>query len=194
MRLSCAVPGRCRLHRALGRWWPDGNPLRRRADRVEAAVLAVLIAALAVAVPFGALRVGRSVYTEAAAVERAGRAGWHQVTAVLVAGSGHPAPPALAIVQLPARWVDRGIQHRGTVAAVSGSLAGSKVLTWVDASGRQVGPPSPSWQVVAQGWLAGVLTGTCVALLLSAGWILARSGLDRHRLAEWETAWLAAAP
>jgi hypothetical protein len=194
MRLGCAVPGRCRLHRAVGRWWPDHNPLRRRADRVEAAVLAVLIAALAMAVPFGALRVGRSVYAEAAAAEQPGRAGWHQVTAVLVADPGRPAPPALVIVRLPARWTDRGIEHRGTVAAVSGTPAGSKVMTWVDASGRQVGPPSASWDVVAQGWLAGILTGTCVALLLSAGWVLARSGLDRHRLAAWETAWRAAAP
>jgi hypothetical protein len=177
----------------VGRWWPDGNPLRRRADRVEAAVLAVLIAALAVAVPFGAFRVGRLVYAEAAAAERAGRAGWHQVTAVLAADSGYPAPPALVLVQMPARWTDRGIQHHGTVAALPGTPAGSKVTTWVNASGQPVGPPSSGWQVAAQGWLAGILTGGCVALLLSAGWILARTGMDRHRLAAWESAWRTAA-
>jgi hypothetical protein len=94
---------------------------------------------------------------------------------------------------MPARWTDRGIQHHGTVAALPGTPAGSKVTTWVNASGQPVGPPSSGWQVAAQGWLAGILTGGCVALLLSAGWILARTGLDRHRLAAWESAWRTAA-
>jgi hypothetical protein len=179
----------------VGRWWPDGNPLRRRADRVEAAILAVLIAILAVVAPLGGLRVGRSVYQEAARAERAGRAGWHQVTAVLAADSGYPALPALVLVPMPARWTDRnGVQHRGTVPALLGTPAGSRVTAWIDASGRPVGPPSSGWQAATQGWLAGIVAGGCVTLLLIAAWVLARSRLDRHRLAAWEAAWRSAAP
>lgn len=40
---------------ACRRWWPDRNPPRRTADRVEAAMMAVLLVAFLVGVPLAAL-------------------------------------------------------------------------------------------------------------------------------------------
>jgi hypothetical protein len=201
------MPGGCRAHRTLRRWWPDGNLLRRRADRAEAVILALLIAVLAVFGPVSALAAGGSAYRAAARADRAGQAGRHQVTAVLLV-SARPALSAfggLGLVPAPARWTapngiqrhgtkPQAVEHRGEVEVLPGTQAGAKVTTWVDAAGQPADAPLPGWRVAGQGLLAGLLAGAGVALLLAVAWLLARLWLDRRRLAAWESAWRSTAP
>src|SRR6266702_1048644 len=80
-------------------------------------------------------------------------------------------------------------QHRGGIAASPGARAGSKVTTWVNASGQPAGAPLSDGQVARQGVAAGVVASAGVALLLLGAWLLARNWLDRRRLAAWEAAW-----
>jgi len=53
------------LPRLVRRWRPDGNPLRRTSDRIEAILLAILIAAFAagalIAELFGAANLGTAL-------------------------------------------------------------------------------------------------------------------------------------
>jgi hypothetical protein len=51
MRQALAHRWRC----GMRGWWPDGNPLRRRSDRAEAAVFAVLVAVFLAGAPLLAL-------------------------------------------------------------------------------------------------------------------------------------------
>jgi hypothetical protein len=64
----------CRVARGL---WPDRNPLRRRCDRAEAAVVAGLAAGLLAGAPLAAAGAGHWVYTAGVHAERAQQAARH---------------------------------------------------------------------------------------------------------------------
>jgi hypothetical protein len=192
----------------VGRWWPDGNPLRRRTDRVEAVIVAVLAAILVVVGPLGAVAAGHLAYHAAARAELAGHADRYRVTALVLTGSAYQALPALSnpgLARARAQWTapdgikrhgtaSRPTRLRGEIAVVPGTPAGSTVSTWVDASGQPAGAPQPGWLATCQALLAGVLACAVTAFLVSCAWLLARCWLDRRRLAAWAAAWRSTAP
>ncbi|HEY9240572.1 MAG TPA: hypothetical protein VIP48_01215, partial [Streptosporangiaceae bacterium] len=57
MAAADGPPGLGRARRLLWRVWPDRNPLRRGADRLERALLVVLFALFAAGIPAAALAV-----------------------------------------------------------------------------------------------------------------------------------------
>src|SRR5690349_16383362 len=68
---------------------PDRNPLRRRCDRAETAVLALLVITFLAAAPFAALAAGGWAYASAHHARLAQQAAWRQVPArVLTVSSG----------------------------------------------------------------------------------------------------------
>ena len=73
-----------RLRVLARRWRPDSNPLRRTADRVEAAVMVLLIATFLTGAPLAALTAGQAAAASGLRAQPA-QAGWHRVTAVLLA-------------------------------------------------------------------------------------------------------------
>jgi hypothetical protein len=192
------MPGRCPLHRAVRRWWPDGNPLRRPADHAEAAILAVLVGILVVFGPVSMVAAGRAAHQAAAAAQRAGQVGWHQVTAVITADSGYPPLLSfgdLGLVRVSASWTaPDGVRHRGEVPALPGTRAGTTVRMWVDRAGRPTGPPAPAWWATGQGVLAAMLAFAGAVLVLAGAWLAARRWLDRRRLAAWDAAWRSTGP
>ena len=80
--------------RRIGRLWRelrlDGNPLRRACGRTEVVLLACLLSALVIVVPLAAMIAGVQAYGAGLRAERAERAAWHQVPAVLLVTA--PAP------------------------------------------------------------------------------------------------------
>jgi hypothetical protein len=66
------------------RWRPDRNPLRRPSDRIEAAVLGLLLAAFLAAAPFAAHAAGNWARTRFTAEQRAQVSAVHQVRAILL--------------------------------------------------------------------------------------------------------------
>ena len=62
----------------------DRNPLRRRSDRVETAVLGLLLAAFLAGLPFAAHVAGSWAYATSAREAQAQRASLHQVPATLL--------------------------------------------------------------------------------------------------------------
>ena len=83
------------------RLWPDRDPLRRRADRAEFAVLVVLLVASLAGAPLTALAAGQWVAASGLHAERA-QAGRRQVAAVLL----HDASTSVGSVSFP-RWIRR---------------------------------------------------------------------------------------
>src|SRR5215470_3970240 len=73
------------LPRLWRRWRPDANPLRRTTDRMEAALLAVLIAAFLLGAPLAGIAAGRAA---AASNGRAGKAPPHVPGAAGSPGAG----------------------------------------------------------------------------------------------------------
>jgi hypothetical protein len=184
--------------RRIGRLWrelrQDGNPLRRTCDRTEAILLACMLSALVVIVPLAAMIAGAQAYGAGLRAERAERAAWHQVPAVLLVTA--PAP-GYASYQAPvrARWTaPDGAKRAGQVTAPPGARAGRTVMLWVDASGRPVGRPLQPGQVTGQAiYVAAIAATVALSALLCVG-VLTRRALLRRRLAAWDAEWQAVGP
>jgi hypothetical protein len=201
-----------RQSRTLG--W-DHNPLRRRIDRAEVAMMAALVLVFLVAAPLLGLVVGGLIRTAGAERQRA-EAGWRQVTATVqpgqsrrgdqpagqgnidgqgnTDGSGNSAGQGNTVLAL-ARWTaPDGRARRGWVPAGPGAPAGSRVPVWVSRSGSPTGPPLQTAQVQGQVAIAGVATVYVVGLLVCLAGATGRYLLQRRRLAGWERAWRAVEP
>ncbi|MEV4300414.1 Rv1733c family protein [Microbispora rosea] len=183
----------------LRRYRPDHNPLRRRSDRIEAALAAAAVAAVLFAVWPAALA-ARTVYDGGVAAERGGPGTRQLVEATLVeataaeegsavtaAGRGLPATS-------PARWtLPSGEVREGVVPAVLLLRDGPmKARLWVDAEGRPAAPPPHRAETVTRAGLAAAGVVASVAVLAWACFALTRHWLDRGRYRDWEAAWAAA--
>jgi hypothetical protein len=128
------------LRRGRG-WWPDRNPLRRRCDRAEAALVTVLVAVFVAGAPLLAVSAGRWAPDGGPAPGPAQPAGWYEVPAVLRTATTRRFAPSPATAW--ARWTaPGGVPHTGKVLAPAGLTAGAVVPVWVDAAGRLAGPPA----------------------------------------------------
>jgi hypothetical protein len=174
--------------------WPDGNPLRRAVDRVEAGIMAGLLAAFLIGAPLAGLAAAHWSYATGLRVEHAQESAWHQIPAVLLANAptqGYDGNEP----QVHARWTARdGTQHSGDVPAPAGAAAGRTVLVWADASGRLTGPPLLHRQAIGQAVLATLLTPPAVGILLLGTWMIAHRMLQRRRLDAWDAGWRMTAP
>lgn len=178
------------VRRRLWGLWPDRNPLRRRCDRVEAAILAGLVAAFVLGGSLAALAAGQWAYDSALRTEHADEAAWHQVAAVLLT-TAEAWSPATA----QARWTaPHGVRRTAWVPAPAGAPAGTSVRVWVDAAGRPAEPPLRHSQVEGQAVMAAIAAVVALAMLLGSAGLFARHVADRRRLAAWDAQWRATGP
>jgi hypothetical protein len=191
-------PGTC-LARCTRRLGFDRNPLRRRTDRVEAAIRLATMILLLVAVPLGAIAVGRQADHLALRQVHAQQAAEHEVTAVLLQRAqaiGVPDPyTSIQMTYVLARWQPlSGPPRSGQVLASAGAPAGSTLPVWIDASGMVVGPPPDHRDIAGDVTIAVVVTCMVASLLLLESNALARRVLDRRRLRAWDADWRATGP
>jgi hypothetical protein len=183
-----------KLSRRLGL---DGNPLRRRADKIEAWLTPVAIAVFLALCPVVAIGISAWVHADNAAANRAEHS-WHTVKAVLL----QPAPgPAESdggantwTVWTRARWSVGGVQRTGAVPVPAKSPAGSTHTVWLNRAGAVQVLPAPASQVAALADTATCVGLTALAVLMAGLTWLIRRALDRRRLARWESAWLTVGP
>jgi len=172
----------------------DRNPLRRGSDRVETAVLGVLLTAFLAGAPFAAHAAGSWTYATSAREAQAQQAAWHQVRATLLQAA---TPGGLAEdgSEAQARWkAPDGQARTGEVFVVSTAPAGSTVPVWVDQAGQLTNAPLAHSQVTGRADLARWTAVAALAIvLIIVGWA-ARWALDRRRLAAWDAEWLATGP
>lgn len=185
------------MPRLTRRLWPDRNPLRRTVDRVEAAIVAGLLAVFLAGVPLAAWVAARHTAVASARAERAG-ANLRQVPAVLL----RQAPPSTQPLAresmmslVPARWTaPDGTPRAGEVYAPGGAAAGTTVMVWTDQAGTLEGaPPQPLAAAVKEA-LAALTAAVLVGLVVAAGGYLARRALDRRRLDAWDVEWARTGP
>jgi hypothetical protein len=184
-----------RIARFQRRLYPGRNPLARFGDRVEAALLVLMIAGALLALPFAAA-FGSNTYaaqTTRAEQERTTR---HPATATSLAaaptqtystdGAGAPADQTT----VPAAWFDaRGARHTGDVLADSGSPKGTHVSVWLDQRGELTTEPLSPSTSAADGVFAAILLWVGVTGALAALYGAGRFVLDRLRSAAWDRAW-----
>ena len=170
------------------------NQLRRPYDRIEGAVLVALAAAFIAAV-VGASILGTHLYQS----HLASAARLRQVAGVLTQQG--PAVNNLApVVQARARWPIPGGQERSgvltsvTVPGIASAAVGARVPVWLNRHGQPAVPPPGQALMIFDAVLlaAAAAAGAAAGLLTIYG--LCRLGLDRRRLAAWESAWTLTGP
>jgi hypothetical protein len=180
-----------RLARRLGL---DRNPLRRRTDKVEVCLAAVLIATFLASAPILSMTVVGWVGRNAAAEQLATHL--QQVPAIVQKAA--PAPPAWELSgysSVPARWTAPDGQARAGQILVSGRVpAGHIVRLWVNAAGTPAGPLPGGRAEIANEVAAALATIVAVGIVLLCLTCAGRWVLDRRRLAGWEAAWAAVGP
>jgi hypothetical protein len=186
-----------RRARRLGRWLGlDGNPLRRRTDRIATWLMAQFL----VVVLIGAPLFGIAAFTWAGrvgAAEQHAERSWRAVPAVLLRSV--PAPDSFAggvfgYAWVPARWTAPDGQGRSGDIPVEVGLVGRRVLLWVDAAGRPTDAPLTHRAVVARAATAAAVATVVLLIALSCLALIVRWLLDRRRLADWELAWAIVGP
>jgi hypothetical protein len=177
----------------------ERNPLRRRTDRIEAAVRLATMVLLLVAVPIAVIAAGRQADHLALRQAHAQQAAERQVTAVLLRqaqATGVPDPyTSIQLTYVLGRWQPPGQPPRsGQVLAPAGAPAGSTVTVWVDHSGALASPPPDHRDILGDVVVTAMATGLLACVLLLGSNALARRALDRRRMAAWDAEWRATGP
>jgi hypothetical protein len=187
-----------RLGRFVRSRRPDRNPLRRTSDRVETAVLALIVIAFLAAAPFAAHAVGAWEQARAHAAQRTEQASWRQVPAlVLNATTGVQSSGGYAGLEAEAqaRWTaPDGKVITGEIPVAPGTAAGTTVALWTTSDGHLTEPPLQNSQVTGDAVLAGTVTVITLGILLAIAGMLTRHVLDKRRMAAWDAEWRAAGP
>ncbi len=188
---------RARCVRRLGL---DRNPLRRPADRIEAAVRLATVILILVAVPVAALVAGQRADHRFLRDAQEQRAADHYVSAVITqaAPASSTATDPYVTVQTtwaPARWTaPDGSAHSGQVLVDAGTSKGTKTPIWINASGAITNPPPGHWHVITEVGVTVMVTSLGLIIMLLGGLGLTRRALDRSRLGAWDAEWRATGP
>lgn len=189
-----ASPRSSRLCRLMRGWRPDHNPLRRRSDRVETAILGLLFAIFLAGVPLAWHVAGSWAYPAYAREAKAEQALVHQVPATLlktVPGWSASGPGADVNVQWKA---PDGQLRTAPVFIPDQAAAGTTVMVWINQAGQLSDPPLQQAQVVSRAQLARVLAVILFTVTVLVAGTLTHQLMVRRRLAAWEADWLAKGP
>ncbi|MDN3259347.1 hypothetical protein QWJ26_05870 [Streptomyces sp. CSDS2] len=179
----------------LWRW--RRNPLRRRADVVEAWVV---LGAFLLTVLAGVL----AGLTAAGAVEH-GLARERALRRPTVARVVTPVPAKSAAREDRAsagerdltevRWTAAdGSSHTGRIRVRSGSGPGTPVTVWTDPRGRLVDRPAGASEAALRATLIGLLVGVSAAAVPCVAGLAVRGRLERRRMRAWDTEWARLGP
>jgi hypothetical protein len=181
----------------IRRFGCDGNPLRRRSDRIAAWLAPAVVAVFLGLCPVVAGVTGMWMRADNAAVQRAALS-WDKVKGVLAQAAPGPLEPYHGgntwTEPEPARWTFDGRRQSGVVPAPAGSPAGSTVIVNLNKAGQVQAPPLSAAQLRDR-----IDTGAFVAMVVIGGLLLALTGLtrrylDKRRIADWEAEWLSVGP
>ncbi|MEU2713286.1 hypothetical protein [Streptomyces sp. NPDC007205] len=178
----------------LWRW--RRNPLKRRADTVEAwVVLGAWLLTVLAGVSAGL--VGARSVEHGLAGERA--ASRPVVARVVARATG--SPPAHGHtssgdqVWAKVRWTTAdGSARTGQVRVEPGSKAGTPVTVWTDSQGHLVSRPTSAGEAAFRGTLIGCLVGVSTAAVPFIGGLALRARLERRRMDAWDTEWARLGP
>ena len=172
------------------------NELRRPSDRLEAAVVAGLLAAFVAAIVV-AVFLAEHVYR----AEQAAGAGLQPAVAVIAPGSEPTEAQILsqsAAVRATWRLGDgtrrSGLLTTSVVPGVYRQLPGASVRVWLNRSGVPAAAPQGLAGLIVGAAMAGLALAGGAAAVLACGYLLCLRGLERRRLANWSSAWAVTGP
>ncbi|MEU7359908.1 MULTISPECIES: Rv1733c family protein [Streptomyces] len=179
----------------LWRW--RRNPLKRRADVVEAWVvlgaclLTVLAGVLAGLAAAGSVEHGLARE----------RATWRPTVARVVAQVPGKSPAhsshasAGERIWAEVRWtVSDGSAHTGRTRVEPGSKPGTPVTVWTDPRGHLVSRPATASEAAFRSTLIGLLVGASTAAVPFVAGLAVRSRLEHRRMEAWDAEWARLGP
>ncbi|MFC5218340.1 hypothetical protein [Streptomyces coerulescens] len=173
----------------LWRW--RRNPLKRRADAVEAWVL---LAAWTLTVLAGVLAGLTTARTVEQGMARE-RVEWRPAVALLTEQAPGTADSRTAAssserVWAKVRWSARdGSLHTGQARVQPGSGVGTPVTVWTDPEGRLVTRPATPSEARTRATLVGGIAGVCAACVPFVAGRALRSRLESRRIDQWGYEW-----
>ncbi len=175
----------------------DGNPLRRRTDRLEAGMLAGLIMVFLIGAPILVAVAGHLAQAAGMRALRA-EATWTQVSATVqrpASGQSNTSPGPEGTLWMQRRWTAPDGQPRsGRIATSPGFTADGTTRIWVNRSGSPVEAPRGRSQLLGWTPIAEVGTALALVILFSLAVYVERRLFRRSRLADWHRAWRAEGP
>ena len=183
-----------RLGRFMRGRRPDRNLLRRGSDRVETAVLALLVVVFLATAPIAALASGSWALARAHQAQLAERASSYQVPA-RVLKLELPSSGAYWNPTAQARWTAHdGRVVTGDIPVSLYTAVGATQWIWTTADGQLTEPPLQDSQVTGQAQLAGGFSVVALAVLLTITGLVTRWTLDKRRMAAWDAEWRTTGP
>jgi hypothetical protein len=182
------------LVRLLRGWLPDRNPLRRRTDRLETAVFAVLFVLAGAAAPFvgaaGSAWENSTSHREMLVQQTC----CGQVQATLLDDAHQMGAYAPMTADADARWTaPDGQAVTGPVQVPADAEAGRVIWIWTNASGQVITPLLPD-QIPARDDLAATVAITCLGGVALVAGLAVHGALSRRRLTAWGTDWMVTEP
>jgi hypothetical protein len=182
------------LGRFLRGWLPDRNPLRRRTDRLEAAVFAVLFVLAGATAPFVAAAASAWENTTSQREIRVQQASCREVRATLLDDAHQTAAYLTLTPEADARWTaPQGRAVTGMVQVPPAAEAGRVIWIWTDPSGQVITPLLRN-QIPARDDLAATEAVTCLAAVALLTGLAVHGALSRRRMTAWGIDWMATEP
>ena len=173
---------------------PDRNPLRRRTDRVETIVFAVLLAVVCTAGPFAAVSASNWEHNASEHEIRTQQATSRQVKATLIEDPQDSGTYPMLIFEADARWTaPDGQRITAAVQVPASAKAGSVIRIWTNPSGQLISPLRGT-QIPARERFAATTAVLCLATIAVAAALAVRRTLNRHRMDAWGIDWSATEP
>jgi len=183
--------GRCARYLGL-----DRNPMRRRVDRAQWAMMAALLMIFLVAGPWLTAFTAGHAYTAGRQTEHTQRTQRHLVTATVTSPGWLGADESGRGVErvINVGWTEHGLPRSTQVPELPGDRVGVQRKIWVDSAGHLTGRPRDHAQTITDTTLAAIFALSGIALPLIGLRALIRHRLDRRRYALWDADWVRTAP
>jgi hypothetical protein len=182
------------LGRFLRGWLPDRNPLRRRTDRLEAAVFAALFVMACAIAPFVAAAASSWENGISQREMHAQQATCREVKATLLDDAQERGNYPALTAQADAMWTapdGRGVT--GVLQVPAGAVAGRVIWIWTDRSGRVITPLLRN-QIPSRDDLAATVAVVCVGAVILLAGLAVHGVMSRRRMIAWGIDWLATEP
>ncbi len=175
-------------------WRLRSNPLRRHDDIVEAWIVLVVWAVVAVGGALAGLVTSHAA-DEVFAAQRTER---HSVQAVLLTDTPSPSSTsggAPDLIKAKVRWTTAdGTRRTGSTLVETGQKAGSKVTVWLNSAGEFTIEPPSSKEATLESAVLGLTAALAFAGMAFATGAAARYRLDQRRIDSWGTEWKLVGP
>jgi len=182
------------LGRFLRGWIPDRNPLRRRTDRLEAAVFGVLFLVTCVSAPFAAAAASRWENSSSQREMRVQQASCREVRATLLDNAQEvDAYPVLKVMANVSWRAPDGRTRTEAMQVPAGAVVGRVIWICIEPSGQAITPLLRN-QIPARDGLAATVAVVALGAVALLTGLAVHGALSRHRMTAWGIDWMATEP